>query len=200
MARPEALIGGLAGAEGGAGAGPAAAAGRGAASGVAAGADAFAGGAAGAGVDGFGATGARGAAGAGAAAAGMAGAGLVRGRGAAGGGRDVTSLAGRLVMRWRDRSGRAGAGAGAGVAATDSEGGPTMSAGSLEAFAALAAGFSSASSGWAARRRPSRSALRRTRSAWASSMEEEWLLTPMPSDTHRSSASLFVRPSSRASS
>jgi hypothetical protein len=31
-------------------------------------------------------------------------------------------------------------------------------------------------------------------------MLEEWLLTPMPSWRHRSSASLLVRPSSRPSS
>ena len=56
------------------------------------------------------------------------------------------------------------------------------------------------SGGWTSRRRPSRSALRRTRSACWSSMLEEWLLTPMPRSMHRSSASLFCRPSSRASS
>ncbi|HVA42248.1 MAG TPA: hypothetical protein VNF50_02075, partial [Acidimicrobiales bacterium] len=56
-----------------------------------------------------------------------------------------------------------------------------------------------ASSVIGARRRPSASALRRTRSAWASSMLEEWLLTPIPSAKQRSSASLFSRPSSRAS-
>lgn len=56
------------------------------------------------------------------------------------------------------------------------------------------------SSGEAWRLRPSWSAFRRTRSAWASSMLEEWLFTPMPSDSQRSSASLFVSPSSRASS
>ena len=54
----------------------------------------------------------------------------------------------------------------------------------------------------AARRRinPSRSAFRRTRSAWASSMLEEWLFTPIPSATQRSSVSLLVSPSSLASS
>jgi hypothetical protein len=56
------------------------------------------------------------------------------------------------------------------------------------------------SSGETSRRRPSRSALRRARSAWASSMLDEWLLTPMPRPMQRSSASLLVRPSSRASS
>jgi pilus assembly protein FimV len=56
------------------------------------------------------------------------------------------------------------------------------------------------SSGWTSRRRPSRSALRRARSACASSMEDEWLFTPIPRDRHRSSASLLVNPSSCASS
>jgi len=55
------------------------------------------------------------------------------------------------------------------------------------------------SGGWE-RFRPSRSALRRTRSAWASSMLEEWLVTPMPIARHSSRPSLLVRPSSRASS
>ncbi len=64
------------------------------------------------------------------------------------------------------------------------------------AFLAGAAG----SSGWTGRRRPSRSAFLRARSAWASSMDEEWLFTPIPRDRHRSSASLFVNPSSWASS
>lgn len=56
------------------------------------------------------------------------------------------------------------------------------------------------SSGTTARRMPRSSALRRTRSACASSMLEEWLFTPIPSPTARSRASLFERPSSRASS
>jgi hypothetical protein len=56
------------------------------------------------------------------------------------------------------------------------------------------------SSGCASRISPSRSAFRRTRSAWASSMPEEWLLTPMPRAMLRSRASLFVSPSSFASS
>ena len=56
------------------------------------------------------------------------------------------------------------------------------------------------SSGWTARRNPSRSALRRARSACASSIEDEWLLTPIPRSTQRSRASLLVSPSSRASS
>jgi hypothetical protein len=56
------------------------------------------------------------------------------------------------------------------------------------------------SAGAGGRRRPSRSALRRTRSACASSMDDEWLFTPIPRDRQSSRASLFVRPSSRASS
>jgi hypothetical protein len=55
-------------------------------------------------------------------------------------------------------------------------------------------------SGWTSRRSPSASALRRTRSAWASSMEDEWLLTPMPRERASSSPSLLLRPSSLASS
>lgn len=61
--------------------------------------------------------------------------------------------------------------------------------------------FSAAgSSGWVSRTRPSRSALRRTRSACASTMLDEWLFTPIPSAAQRSSVSLFVSPSSRANS
>ncbi len=63
---------------------------------------------------------------------------------------------------------------------------------------ALAAG--AGSSGWTGRRSPSASALRRTRSACASSMEEEWLFTPIPRDSASSRPSLLVRPSSLASS
>lgn len=56
------------------------------------------------------------------------------------------------------------------------------------------------SSGWTSRRIPSWSALRRTRSAWGSSIELEWLLTPIPRSTDRSRVSLFVSPSSLANS
>jgi hypothetical protein len=66
--------------------------------------------------------------------------------------------------------------------------------------AARAVGASSWWSGETGRRSPSASALRRTRSAWASSIDEEWLFTPMPSEMERSKASLLVRPSSLASS
>lgn len=57
-----------------------------------------------------------------------------------------------------------------------------------------------AASGCCERTRPSRSARRRTRSACASSIPEECVLTPMPNDRQRSRHSLFVSPSSLASS
>jgi hypothetical protein len=68
----------------------------------------------------------------------------------------------------------------------------------LVALAAFLAG--AGSSGCTGRRNPSASALRRTRSACASSMEDEWLLTPIPRERASSSPSLLVRPSSLASS
>ena len=81
--------------------------------------------------------------------------------------------------------------------------GPAPSAGPADfaALVALAAFFAGAgSSGWTGRRNPSASAFRRTRSACASSMEDEWLLTPIPRERASSSPSLLVRPSSLASS
>ncbi len=76
-----------------------------------------------------------------------------------------------------------------------------VGAADLAALVALPAFLAAAgSSGWTGRRRPSASALRRTRSAWASSMEDEWLLTPIPRERASSSPSLLVRPSSLASS
>ena len=66
-------------------------------------------------------------------------------------------------------------------------------------FAAAFFGFSG-SSGWTSRMRPSLFALRRTRSAWASTTLDEAVFTPMPSPTQRSSVSLVVSPSSLASS
>jgi hypothetical protein len=83
--------------------------------------------------------------------------------------------------------------------------GPDVSTTVRTAAAFLAAAFlvtaaflagSAGSSGCTGRHRPSRSAFRRARSAWASSMDDEWLLTPIPRDKQRSSASLLVRPSS----
>ena len=117
-----------------------------------------------------------------------------RGAGAGAGGA-AGACSGALVdaaaVRWEDTTlvvtgGRAtgGEAAGAGAAARSGR-----------------AGASSWCSGETGRRSPSASALRRTRSAWASSIDDEWLFTPMPSEMERSSASLFVRPScSRASS
>ena len=64
--------------------------------------------------------------------------------------------------------------------------------------AAFLTGFTS--SGCSPRTRPSRSARRRTRSACASMMDDECPLMSMPILTHRSTASLLVRPSSLASS
>ena len=66
------------------------------------------------------------------------------------------------------------------------------------AFVALAA--LAASSGWTSRRRPSASARRRIRSAWASSIDAEGLEAPMPSFWASVSSSLLVRPSSFESS
>jgi hypothetical protein len=75
-----------------------------------------------------------------------------------------------------------------------------LDAGGATTDCSVAARDDVGSGGETARRSPSWSALRRTRSAWASSMDDEWLFTPMPRDKERSSASLLVSPSSRASS
>jgi len=159
---------------------------------------------------------------AGGAGRGAGGAGRAAGAGAgraAGGGGTETSLAGRLVTRrWRSGVGApgGGVGTGAGVAGpvdggageAGAPGGGVVEPAPLSSDTRPARGAearggafcSTGSSGWTARRSPSLSAFRRTRSAWASSIEDEWLLTPMPNDTQRSRASLLVRPSSRASS
>ena len=101
-----------------------------------------------------------------------------------------------------------GAATGSGVG-SGTEGVSAASASVATGFAAtfLAAAFlagafltGAGSSGCSSRTRPSRSALRRTRSAWASSILDECVLTPMPRSTARSRVSLFVRPSSFASS
>ena len=76
----------------------------------------------------------------------------------------------------------------------------TAGAGASVATGLGARAASVGSSGDTGRRRPSASARRRTRSACASSMDDEWLFTPMPREIARSSASLFVSPSSLASS
>ncbi len=65
----------------------------------------------------------------------------------------------------------------------------------LVAFVALAAGSAGTS-----RRRPSASARRRMRSAWASSMDADGLEAPIPSFWASASNSLLVRPSSFESS
>ena len=206
-------MGGVAGADG-----------AGADGGGADGAGADGAGADGAGADGAGADGA-GADGAGAGGA-AAGVGATRAAGVTGsrggmGGAEGCSEAGRLVTRRAPArlTGAAGAGGAepselaagevpdkisrcpAGVRS----GSPSSVAGTSPAAAAFldAAAFlagGAGSSGWTGRRRPSRSAFRRARSAWASSMDDEWLLTPMPKDRQRSSASLLVSPSSCASS
>ena len=89
-------------------------------------------------------------------------------------------------------------GAGASGATT----GATGSVALVLAAAFVAGAFltGAGSSGCSSRTRPSRSALRRTRSACASSMLDECVFTPMPRSSERSSVSLFVRPSSLASS
>jgi hypothetical protein len=107
------------------------------------------------------------------------------------------------------RSSRAGALAGASSFAGAALGALAALAGASDAFSVFALGalvafaaFTGAggSSGCWARTSPSRSARRRTRSACASSIPEECVLTPMPKAKLRSRHSLFVSPSSRASS
>ncbi len=122
---------------------------------------------------------------------------------------DVAAIsdAGRLVTS-RGPPGRTAAGrpgAGAERVSCDSRGVLGRDARRRRHAASRAAGlsavaFASGSGGATSRRRPSASALRRTRSACASSIEDEWLLTPIPRAMQRSNASLFVSPSSRASS
>jgi len=109
------------------------------------------------------------------------------GRGATGAGVGAGTSAGV------DSTTGTGAGGGAGASATG------VSTGEVAAFFVTLAALAG-SSGWTSRTSPSRSALRRTRSAWASSMLEECVLTPIPSSLQRSSVSLLVNPSSLASS
>ncbi len=206
MGRPDALVGRTAGRAGASGRDPrsgtdggADGAGRGGAAGAEDGLEALAAGALTAGADGE-----------------ELGAGREMGRGPGGGG-TLTSLAGRLVTNRLERGTSDGDdgdddadGAGADEAAWDGASErdlpdaplspPAVEAAAEALDVGAALGSSSTSGGCTSRRKPSRSALRRTRSAWASSMEDEWLFTPMPKETQRSSASLFVRPSSRASS
>jgi len=91
-------------------------------------------------------------------------------------------------------------GAGAASMGTAGAGASVATLAAVLVVVALGLTGAGGSSGATGRRRPSASALRRTRSACASSMLEEWLLTPMPSDNASSRASLFSSPSSRASS
>ncbi len=121
---------------------------------------------------------------------------------------------GRLLTIWapEGRSGRVGSpGSSVAVGVTAPLPSPAVAgaavvgaavAGAAVDFAALEVlvGWADSSSGWTSRRSPSRSALRRTRSACWSSRLEEWLLTPIPREVQRSRASLLVSPSSRASS
>jgi hypothetical protein len=96
------------------------------------------------------------------------------------------------AVRWDETTRAAAGGRGGGVGAA--------LAGAAGAGAGRDARAGSGSAGETARRSPSVSARRRTRSAWASSIDDEWLFTPMPREMARSSASLFVSPSSLASS
>ncbi len=113
---------------------------------------------------------------------------------------DTVFLAGAVVAGAEVAAGaEAAAAAGADDVDDETEAGADDTA--LVDLVALAAFFAGAgSSGWTGRRNPSASALRRTRSACASSMEDEWLLTPIPRERASSSPSLLVRPSSLASS
>jgi len=133
-----------------------------------------------------------------------AGAGAGSGDGSGAGATGATSTTGASTTTG---SASTGAAAGTGVS-TSADSAVSVLAAAFLAGAFLAAVFlaaaflagASGSSGWTSRTSPSRSALRRTRSAWASTTLEEWLFTPIPSATHRSKVSLLVRPSSRASS
>jgi hypothetical protein len=205
---PEGLIGGRGAARSVAGAGTAVSvvggAGAGAAAAMGSGTDAGAGAGAGAGAA-AGATvsfvaGRDGRAGAvvlAAAGAEVSAAGAGTGAGAAAAG----AAAGRLLIRRGARASPAlfaGAGAVRELVTPDPVDEPDLTTVFLGAGAGSAAG--GGASGWTSRRSPSASAFRRTRSAWASSMEDEWLLTPMPRERASSSPSLLLRPSSLASS
>ncbi len=178
-----------------------------------AGADGAAAGATG-GVDGEAAGGADAAGATGVGATGATGAGVIGDGARAGAGALGCSDAGRLVIsRAPERLTGAGEGARGSpppdCSPAPASGGVVWSGPGVSVTAgvvdtALAAFFVAAaflaggagSSGCTGRRRPSRSAFLRARSAWASSMDDEWLLTPIPRDKQRSSASLLVRPSS----
>jgi hypothetical protein len=102
-------------------------------------------------------------------------------------------------------AGAAGVGAGVGVGAGATSGAGAGVATGLATGLGAGAGAGSAlgsgaGSGSGSRMSPSRSALRRTRSAWASSMLDECVFTAMPRSMLRSRVSLLERPSSLASS
>jgi hypothetical protein len=120
------------------------------------------------------------------------------GRGRAGGG--GLGGAGRAASGSGEGA-RAGSGAGSGAtgSATGAGGGGTAFTG-CGCSGAGSGCVRSGSVGCSWRTRPSRSARRRTRSACASSIPEECVFTPMPSAKQRSRHSLFVSPSSLASS
>ena len=139
-----------------------------------------------------------GGAGAGGGASGAAGSGAGAGASAAGGSSTAAGAG---------SSGASAAGAGASGAAAAGTSGSGVASVAGSGASALGAAFlagaflaGDGSSGCSSRTKPSRSALRRTRSAWASSMLDECVLTPMPRSSARSRVSLFVRPSSFASS
>jgi hypothetical protein len=94
-------------------------------------------------------------------------------------------------------AGRSAVGAGAGAAGRDSTG---AGAGAGAGAAASGVGAGAGAGSGSGARRPSCCALRRTRSAWASTTDEEWVLTPMPRSPQRSSTCWLVMPSSFASS
>ena len=100
-----------------------------------------------------------------------------------------------------DGASATGAGAwAAGAGAAGASGAADASASGAFALALDALTGFSGSGGCSSRISPSRSALRRTRSACASSMLDECVFTAMPRSTHRSRVSLLERPSSLPSS
>ncbi len=129
------------------------------------------------------------------------------GAGAAVGFAATASPAGSLVAS--SGSGRVaetatGSAAGSGSAGAAGSAAAAGSAGAAGAGLSSGCGASGSSTsttgGGGGLSRPSRSALRLTRSAWASTMLEEWDLTPMLSAKQSSSVSWLVSPSSLASS
>jgi hypothetical protein len=136
------------------------------------------------------------------------GAGLAARAGASASGASALAAAGAGVSAGTGVSAGAGSGpalapalaAGAAAAGLAPDRVSALAAALLPPLAGLAGLACFGSSGCSVRVRPSRSARRRTRSACASSMPEECVLTPMPNARERSSVSLFVIPSSLASS